>query len=241
VKEYALDALSPREIQFRVRAGESPEAISAETGWQLDRVLRYAEPPLGERAYVAERAQATYVHSTRGGSTLAEIVFDITKSNALVWDSFYRNGQWIISAKLDGSEALWNFEPTGKTVHPLNDVARSWMGVAPVRPAPGKSSELHGIPADTQDTRSSVNDTVVIAVPEPVRLVAVPELKPDHELNAVSELNPVSELNAVSELDAELPLELNPDSRVTAKKSKRGRAKVPSWDEILFGGPKETS
>jgi hypothetical protein len=80
-----------------------------------------------------------------------------------------------------------------------------------------------------------VNDTVVIAVPEPVRLVAVPELKPDHELNAVSELD------VVSELDAELPLELSPDLRVSAKKSKRGRAKVPSWDEILFGGPKETS
>lgn len=235
MKEYALDALSPREIQFRVRAGESPEAISAETGWQLDRVLRYAEPPLGERAYVAERAQATYVHSTRGGSTLAEIVFDVTKSNTLVWDSFYRNGQWTISAKLDGSEALWNFEPTGKTVHPLNDVARSWMGVAPVRPAPEKSGEIHGVPTDTQDSRSSLNDTVVIAVPEPVRLVAVPELKPDREMDAVSELE------AVSELDAELPLDLSPDARVSAKKSKRGRAKVPSWDEILFGGPKETS
>ena len=146
-KEYALDTLSPREIQFRVRAGESPEMVAADTGWQIDRVIRYAEPPLGERAYVAERAQATYVHSTRGGSTLAEIVLDTTRANSLSWDSYYRNNQWIVTATMDGTTALWSFEPTGNTVHPLNDVARAWMGVAPVR---------------VVENSTSVNDTVII-------------------------------------------------------------------------------
>ncbi len=220
-----------------MRAGESPEGIAAETGWQLDRVIRYAEPQLGERAYVVERAQATYVHSTRGGTTLAEIVSELTKSHPLVWDSYYRDRQWIVSATLDGSVALWNFEPTGNTVHPLNDVARSWMGVAPVRPTRRKSDAVHELAGDTQGDPSNVTDTVVIEVTEPVRLVAVPELEPDHESSPMTDAQRSSELP----LDAELPLDISADSRVPAKKTKRGRAKVPSWDEILFGGPKETS
>lgn len=221
-KEYALDTLSPREIQFRVRAGESPEMVAADTGWQIDRVIRYAEPPLGERAYVAERAQATYVHSTRGGSTLAEIVLDTTRANSLFWDSYYRNNQWIVTATMDGTTALWSFEPTGNTVHPLNDVARAWMGVEPVR---------------IIENSASVNDTVIIEAAEPVRLVAVPELVADSEEVSPSETD--EKLTLL--VDTELPLDVGPTTKVPAKKAKRGRAKVPSWDEILFGGPKETS
>ena len=221
-KEYALDTLSPREIQFRVRAGESPEMVAADTGWQIDRVIRYAEPPLGERAYVAERAQGTYVHSTRGGSTLAEIVLNTTRASSLSWDSYYRNNQWVVSATMDGTTALWNFEPTGNTVHPLNDVARAWMGVEPVR---------------IVEKQPSSNDTVIIEATEPVRLVAVPELDSDSEEMSQS----ATDENDTLLVDTELPLDVGPTKEVPAKKAKRGRAKVPSWDEILFGGPKETS
>lgn len=74
-----------------------------------------------------------------------------------------------------------------------------------------------------------MTDTVVIEVTEPVRLVAVPELEPDHESSPMTDAQRSSELP----LDAELPLDISADSRVPAKKTKRGRAKVPSWDEIL--------
>ena len=214
-KEPALEPLSPREIQFRVRAGESPEAIAESTGWPLDRVTRYAEPPLGERAYVAERARSTYIHLTRGGATLAEIIASTTGSTDLDWDSFYTNGQWVVTASVGIESAHWTFEPTGNTVHPINDTARSWMGLEPVR-------QVSGQPA--QDAQ--VSDTVILegtttSRTEPLRLVSVP---PSSE----------SSLPETSIREPAAP-PVTPQ-----KKSRRGRAKVPSWDEILFGEPKNS-
>lgn len=175
---------------------------------------------------MAERAQATYIHSTRGGSTLSEVVLSVTRSQALSWDSYYRDGQWIVTATFDGSQALWNFEPTGNTVHPLNDVATAWMGASP---------------RDTILDSSAINDTVIIHAPadthEPVRLVAVPELEPETQ----SAPQPgVSQISVTIE-ESELPLNIEPAEMAPVKKQKRGRAKVPSWDEILFGGPKNSS
>ena len=214
-KEPALEPLSPREIQFRVRAGESPEAIAESTGWPLDRVTRYAEPPLGERAYVAERARSTYIHLTRGGATLAEIIASTTGSTDLDWDSFYTNGQWVVTASVGIESAHWTFEPTGNTVHPINDTARSWIGLEPVR-------QVSGQPA--QDAQ--VSDTVILegtttSRTEPLRLVSVPPSS-ESSLPETSIREP-----------AALPV-------TPQKKSKRGRAKVPSWDEILFGEPKNS-
>ncbi len=240
MKELALDTLSPREIQFRVRAGQSPEEVAQDTGWPLDRVIRYAEPPLGERAYVAERAQSTYIHGTRGGSTLAEVVSQTTHTHDLSWDSYYSDGQWIVIAAHGDIRALWNFEPTGNTVHPRNDVARQWMGVS----SPAFAEE------PSQDT--VIQDTVIIetATPrvEPVRLVAVPELEPETPPVSESTFQPVkvvdSRESSSHESDvieeSELPLGIEESSKAPTKKPKRGRAKVPSWDEILFGGPQNS-
>ncbi|MCH9677384.1 MAG: DUF3071 domain-containing protein, partial [Actinomycetia bacterium] len=35
-----MNPLSPREVQQRVRAGESAESVAQETGWDLARVTR---------------------------------------------------------------------------------------------------------------------------------------------------------------------------------------------------------
>lgn len=236
MKELDLEPLSPREIQFRVRAGETPESVAESTGWPLDRVLRYADPPLGERAYVAERAQTTYIHMTRGGATLAEVVATTTGNPDAEWDSFYADGQWIVSASSELESAHWTFEPTGNTVHPLNDIARSWMGLDPVRQVSRQENR-----ADSGS--SSHSDTVVIEQresagqvqpAEPVRLVAVPTPVEDVENSDTGQPDELFPVETQSRTQASQATSTEP----APKKSKRGRAKVPSWDEILFGGPK---
>ncbi len=227
-KEYALEPLSPREIQFRVRAGESPEMVAASTGWPLDRVTRYAEPPLGERSYVSERAQNTYIHLTKGGATLIEVVTQSTGQLPDDWDSFYLNGQWIVTASMGGETAQWTYEPQGNSVHPINSVARTWMGI---QPANSISEE---------DLVSDVSDTVIIEN-EPVRLVAVPSLEgniPETELQETPLREEVS--SSISENVLPLDVPTSRDLSVPKKTKNRGRAKVPSWDEILFGGPKNS-
>ena len=48
--------LRPRDIQARIRAGESPEDVAAAAQTSVDRIMGFATPVLAERAYQAELA-----------------------------------------------------------------------------------------------------------------------------------------------------------------------------------------
>src|SRR5579863_8198704 len=50
--------LRPKEIQDRIRAGETAEEIADAAGLPIERVRRFEGPVLAERAYIAEQAQA---------------------------------------------------------------------------------------------------------------------------------------------------------------------------------------
>jgi len=54
-------ALSPRDIQTRIRAGESLEAVGRIAGIPLDRVERFAAPVLAEREHIAAVAMSASV------------------------------------------------------------------------------------------------------------------------------------------------------------------------------------
>ena len=60
--------LRPREIQARVRAGESAEQVAASAGMPLDRVLRFAYPVLQERSRVIAQPPRECRHSRNGGA-----------------------------------------------------------------------------------------------------------------------------------------------------------------------------
>ena len=49
--------LRPKDIQARIRSGETPEAVAQVAGTSVDKVMPYATPVLAERAHVAQRAQ----------------------------------------------------------------------------------------------------------------------------------------------------------------------------------------
>ena len=233
-KEHPLNPLSPREIQQRVRAGESPELVAQETGWDLERVNRYAEPPVRERAYVAQCASEVQVHQSRGSATLAEVVGNSLglAAEELNWDSAHINGQWLVeleahlTAQSGAETAQWSYEPSGKSVNPLNALARTLMGLDPARGSGIGSAVESTIIVDTsaaqlQPRRGNVPEEAPVAV---VKLTAVPELE--------SEVLELVELEEPDDIPAAAP---TPPTPTPAKKVRKGRAKVPSWDEILFG------
>ena len=57
--------LSPRDIQVRVRAGEFPESLAAQTGDDLQRIMRFAGPVLEERMRVTDEARRGRARRTR--------------------------------------------------------------------------------------------------------------------------------------------------------------------------------
>lgn len=142
--EGTLEPLNPKQIQARVRAGASAETIAAETGWALDRVIRYAGPPLAERGYVAERASKVEIRRNAAGQviTLAESVDQAFESLGLYpdeaeWDSWRRvDGKWIVSVTHPGlpagAIATWTYDHVGRTVHPLDELSRRLMGASTV-------------------------------------------------------------------------------------------------------------
>ena len=56
--EIQMDStLRPRDIQARIRSGETPESVAQVAGTSVEKVMPYAAPVLAERAHVAQRAQ----------------------------------------------------------------------------------------------------------------------------------------------------------------------------------------
>ena len=133
-----LEPLNPKQIQARVRAGASAETIAADTGWPLDRVIRYAGPPLAERAYVAERAAAVEIRRDAAGqsTSLSDSVDAALEGMGLYpdevqWDAWRRSdGKWVVSVTHPGlheAVAAWTYDHAGRNLHPLDEVARRFM------------------------------------------------------------------------------------------------------------------
>src|SRR5690242_17360560 len=100
-------ALSPREIQTRIRSGESLEDVAKVAGIPMDRVERFAAPVIAEREYVASQAMASSVRrrgETSGHRKLRTVVTERLLGrgvdiDTLVWDSYrMEDGHWRVTA-----------------------------------------------------------------------------------------------------------------------------------------------
>jgi len=60
--EIEMDiAIRPRDIQARIRAGDSPETVAALAQVSVERIMPYAIPVLAERQHIAELARRSHV------------------------------------------------------------------------------------------------------------------------------------------------------------------------------------
>jgi hypothetical protein len=138
--------LSPREIQVRVRAGEDPEELAAETGASLSRIMRFADAVVTERARVADEARRSRARREGDGVLVpfGETVdrrfsFHGIDVNAVRWDSFRRaDGTWVVIAtwSTEGMErrARWAFSLGTRTLLPADEAAGDLLSDRPLRP-----------------------------------------------------------------------------------------------------------
>lgn len=135
--EIELDAqLRPRDIQARIRSGQTAEQVADLAGIPLERVRRFEGPVLAERAFMAERAQNTQVR--RAGETHGPKLGDVVRErlaqrdpdhDSAQWDSWRReDGVWTVrlAFRIGGLpyEAMWAFDPPRRLVTPADDEAR---------------------------------------------------------------------------------------------------------------------
>ena len=99
--------LRPRDIQARIRAGESPEAVAQAAQTSVEKIMPFAAPVLAERAHVAERAQRSSVRrkaGEAGARTLGDAVSSQLRAlnvdpNHVDWDAWRReDGRWALTA-----------------------------------------------------------------------------------------------------------------------------------------------
>jgi hypothetical protein len=235
--------ISPKEIQTRVRAGESAEHVALTAGVPLERVLRFVGPVLREREHVAEQARRARVVAIGGtgpvagpAALLGDLVDRVTsrrgaETSDVSWDSARRDDHsWNITVTWpDGAVATWSLDLLRHQVTPLDGPARRISGVAAPTPTAAEPDP------DPFDEQAATNVRAFSRRPHPV-----PEPAPDPVL-AFDDAEPSA---AVIDEDDELPgvePEVVDEDVPTAqprqpRPARSGkRASVPNWDDIVFG------
>ena len=143
--------LRPKEIQARIRAGETVEEIADAAGIAVERVRWFEGPVLAERAYVADQARTASVRrhgDSTPGPRLGEVVAERLSAigadpDDAQWDAKKRgDGSWQVQLTFtsggDPHVAEWVFDPRRRHVLPADDNAArmSLPGAEPPSPAP---------------------------------------------------------------------------------------------------------
>ena len=162
--------LRPKEIQARIRAGETVEEIADAAGIPVERVRWFEGPVLAERGYVAEQAQNASVRrqgDSTPGPRLGEIVGErLTELGAdpedAQWDSRkHSDGSWQVQLAFRAGGRLhiaeWLFDPRRRHVAPADDNAArlSLPDTELPPPAPGSLTAATVTPIRPRPDRQS--------------------------------------------------------------------------------------
>ncbi|GAA4693568.1 septation protein SepH [Phytohabitans rumicis] len=156
-------SLSPRDIQARIRSGESADDVARIAGVPVDRVLRYAGPVLQERAMLAQHARRTRLKTSEKGAPLAEVVDGRLAqhgidSEKISWDAYRRDdGTWRIVATWPSgkatAQAIWELDKTRQMVSPHDDMAQYLCAERPTQilgQDPPAERTGHGLPGPSR-------------------------------------------------------------------------------------------
>ena len=227
--ETEMDSvLRPRDIQARIRAGETPDAVAAAAKTTVDKIMPFAAPVLAEREHVAERAQRSSLRRRAGEGdartrTLGDAVaahlrgLNVT-AETVTWDAFRReDGRWSLTGSFEIEDrtgaAQFAYDGPGNFVVTENDDARWLVGDLPTE-------------ADAPTEHS--------ATPQR-RLSAVPSEELPLGDDAIELVRPDAEATGATEATADVDLaDTAAKVRAVPPRARRQRAEAPSFlDSVL--------
>jgi hypothetical protein len=163
-------SLTPRDIQARIRAGESLEDVARIAGIPMDRVERFATPVLAEREHVASMAMSSSVRRRSEPSGHRSLRITVSERllghgvdiDDITWDSYrLDDGRWAVTADYRMGEetrhAVFFYDLRGRFSVAANDEARWLLGDQPSAKGPQRRPRLVGSGSSEGDTEPTVN------------------------------------------------------------------------------------
>jgi hypothetical protein len=198
--------VSPREVQAAIRSGESLGALAARLGVPEDAIEPFASPILDELRFVLQTALTTMLSSNDRMRSFRDLVDAVYPAAEFAVRK--DENQWILES---GNSLKWSFDPKSRLIEPISAAAKEL--------AKSFNTDREVI----RPARTSVEPTRTI---QPVQAV----VEPDAQESAAE---PESQGASVHDLVQELRARRNPEELKPA--SAKGRASLPSWDEIVLG------
>ncbi|HEY5979999.1 MAG TPA: septation protein SepH [Microlunatus sp.] len=162
-------ALSPREIQTRIRSGESVADVARVAGVDRDRVERFAAPVIAEREHIAglamtssaRRRGETSAHRTLRGVLNERLLNRGIDIDTVAWDSYrLDDGRWAVTADyLSGDtprQALFHFDVAGRYSVAGNDEGRWVLGDS----SPGHGPQPGQLPPPSSEQGDDTEPTI---------------------------------------------------------------------------------
>ena len=290
-----MNALTPREIQLRIRSGASVAEVAEDTGMEIERIEAFAGPVLAEREHVAQSAQTATVRRRGEAGThrrLGDLIGQRLRSrgidaDAIEWDAWRQPDlKWRLLGRLaldvESRSAEFIFDTKARICVAHNSDARWMIGEESADALTGEENTV-----DFTDEMALVRAISVSESGAPGDDVPASELMHDGNEDT-SQLDRLYDmLSGISEdsvriytgiLDEEAPPRgaaqrvrgrgargrgpagsrrrargvARPPRRTRSPprsrwwtparsrqkpRPRRRRAKIPTWDEIMFGGP----
>jgi len=256
-------SLTPRDIQTRIRRGESVQSVADSAGVPVEQIEGFAGPVLAEREFICEQARKTAIRRKHVGGAGVQLGLLVSENIAAeggvpeqaTWDSWRReDGRWTILVTPGGREhpATFLFDVKSRYVLPADELAHELVGdvalpdsadmaIADAVRAPDR-------PAETESAAAVEPAAVEIPVPidtlEEETLTGVSSLKEARDRRALEQLalgdveqedtTPAAEAEADDFEDA-LEHDVAVPDTMGPRKKRHERRRVPSWDEIMFG------
>ena len=246
--------LPPRVIQARIRAGETPEQVAAESGTRVERIMRFAHPVIQERARVAEQAREARVRLSEGSPSVALQLFMNERLRlidsdleAVSWDAYRSDdgtwqvtGAWRAGAK--SGTTRWSFDLPSRTVAPSDAATQDFAeGTRLVRVVPDVPAGLVAAPRRAVTAVSDAGRAEDDLVHDTVTPDVLPSDLVAHGDERVRDVHAATGTpDDDRSIDALLDEVAEHDTVVLGRSAEDAegddpRARIPAWEDIVFG------
>lgn len=241
-------ALTPREIQARLRAGESAESLAKAAGVPVSRIERYSGPVESERARVVEEARAARMTRARRGLSAVPLGLAVdaalattagVKLDTIDWTARRRrDGGWVVALTWLGRggqrRAEWLWVAAGKVLSALDSTAArigyvDHSEIPARRVTPVKRQATKKAPTKKAPAKQAAPQKTAVKKTAPKKATEKPTAA---KKTAVKKTAPKK---AGPKKAAPKKAAPAAKAKVSAKRIGESGPAVPSWDQVLLG------